>query len=91
MQTDVKAVHTEATGTVLTGRYRIKGYHCVSGATAGDVILRDGGASGVVELQFNTGSGTNPITMLVPGEGILFETDVHVTLPGSAVITLFYG
>lgn len=91
MQTDVKAIHTEATGSLLTGRYRVKAYHCISGGTAGDVIFRDGGASGNIDLQFNIGTGTQPITMLVPGEGILFETSVHVTLPTGAKITVFYG
>ncbi len=91
MQTDVKAVHTETTGTIIDSRYRVKGYHCISGGTAGDVIFRDGGASGTVELRFNIGTGTQPIVMLIPGEGILFRTDVHVTLPATAKITVFYG
>jgi ribosomal protein L35AE/L33A len=91
MQTDVKAVHTEATATLYTGRTRVKGYHCISGGTAGDVIFRDGGASGVVRLQFNVGAGTQPIVMSIPGEGILFESSVHVTVPTSAKVTVFYG
>ena len=91
MQTDVKAVHVEATGTVVSGRTRVKGYHCISGGTAGDVIYRDGGASGTVKLQFNIGTGTQPIVMSIPGEGILFTTSVHVTLPTSSKITTFYG
>ena len=91
MQTDVKTVHVEATGTVVSGRTRVKGYHCISGGTAGDVIYRDGGASGTVKLQFNIGTGTQPIVMSIPGEGILFETSVHVTLPTSSKITTFYG
>lgn len=91
MQTDVKAVHVEATGTIVSGRTRVKGYHCISGGTAGDVIYRDGGASGTVKLQFNIGTGTQPIVMSIPGEGILFETSVHVTLPATAKVTTFYG
>jgi hypothetical protein len=91
MQTDVKAVHTEATGTVVDSRTRVKAYHCISGGTAGDVIFRDGGASGTIRLQFNIATGTQPINMLIPGEGILFTTDVHVTLPATAKITVFYG
>ena len=91
MQTDVKAAHTEATGTMVSSRTRLKGYHCVSGGTAGDVIFRDGGSGGTIRLQFNIATGTQPITMLVPGEGILFSTDVHVTLPATAKITVFYG
>jgi hypothetical protein len=91
MQTDVKSTHVEATGTVVSGRNRLKAYHCISGGTAGDVIFRDGGASGTILLQFNVGTGTQPITLVVPGEGILFTTDIHVTLPTSAKITTFYG
>jgi hypothetical protein len=91
MQTDVKAVHVEATGTIVSGRTRVKGYQCISGGTAGDVIFRDGGASGVIRLQFNIGTGTQPIGLAIPGEGILFETSVHLTLPATAKATTFYG
>jgi hypothetical protein len=91
MQTDVKAIHTEATATVVAYRTRVKAYHCISGGTAGDVIFRDDGSGGTIRLQFNIGAGTQPINMLIPGEGILFTTDVHVTLPATAKITVFYG
>jgi hypothetical protein len=92
MQTDVKASHIEATGTAVSGRTRVKGYQCLSGGTAGDIIFRDGGASGTIRLQFNVPANTNnPFANLIPGEGILFTTDVHVTLPTAAKITVFYG
>jgi hypothetical protein len=92
MQTDVRSSHVEATGTMVTGRTRVKGYQCLSGGTAGDIIFRDGGASGVIKLQFNVPANTNnPFANLIPGEGILFTTDVHVTVPTSAKVTVFYG
>ena len=91
MQTDVKAVHVEATGTIVSGRTRVKGYQCISGGTAGDIIYRDGGASGPIKLQFNIATGTQPIALTIPGEGILFETSVHLTLPATAKATTFYG
>ncbi len=91
MQFDVKSVHTESTATVVAYRTRVKAYHCISGGTAGDVIFRDGGSGGTTLLQFNIGTGTQPISMPIPGEGILFSTDVHVTLPATAKITVFYG
>jgi hypothetical protein len=95
MQTDVKAAHVEATGTMVSGRNRLKAYHCISGGTAGDVIFRDGGASGTIRLQFNIGTGTQPVVLHIPGEGILFDTSIHVTLPGTAPnvakVTVFYG
>jgi hypothetical protein len=92
MQTDVKSSHVEATGTMVSGRTRVKGYQCLSGGVAGDIIFRDGGATGPIRLQFNVPANTNnPFANLIPGEGILFETDVHVTLATSAKVTVFYG
>jgi hypothetical protein len=92
MQTDVLSSHVEATGTMVTGRVRVKGYQCLSGGAAGDIILRDGGSGGTIRLQFNIPANTNnPFANLIPGEGIVFYTDVHVTLPTGAKITVFYG
>jgi len=91
MQTDVKSIHTETTTTLVSGRTRLKAYQAISGGTAGDIVYRDGGASGVEKLRFNISTGTQPISLLIPGEGILFTTDVHVTLPTNAKITTFYG
>jgi hypothetical protein len=92
MQTDVLSAHVEATGTMVSGRVRVKGYQCLSGGTAGDVIFRDGGASGTIRLQFNVPANTNnPFANLIPGEGILFTTDVHVTVPTATKVTVFYG
>ena len=89
MQYDVLSAHVEATGTMVSGRVRVKGYQCLSGGTAGDIIFRDGGASGTIRLQFNIPANTNnPFSNLIPGEGILFSTDVHVTLPTAAKVTV---
>ena len=92
MQTDVKSSHVEATGTAVSGRVRVKGYQCLSGGTAGDIILRDGGASGTIRLQFNIPANTNnPFSNLIPGEGIRFTTNVYATLTGIASVTIYYG
>ena len=95
MQTDVLSAHIEATGTAVSGRNRLKGYQCISGGTAGDIIFRDGGASGTIRLRFNIGTGTQPISLLIPDQGILFTTDIHITVPGTAPnaakVTVFYG
>ena len=91
-QYDVKANHVEATGTVVAGRTRLKGYQCLSGGTAGDIIFRDGGATGTIRLQFNVPANTNnPFSNVIPGDGILFYDDIHVTLPTNAKTTVFYG
>lgn len=88
----LKSAHIETTGTLVTGSYYLKGVIFLSGGTAGDIILRDGGASGAVVTQFNVPANTNNSAGVnIPGVGLLFETDLHVTLPTSAKITVYYG
>lgn len=88
----VKSAHLETTGTLVSGRGYLQSLIFLSGGTAGDIILRDGGASGAVVCQFNVPANTNnPVTMPIPGAGILFETDLHVTLATSAKISVFYS
>ena len=91
MQTDVKSAHIETTGTLVAYRTRVRGYQLLSGGTAGDIIFKDGGSGGTERLRLNISTNLAPISTLIPGEGILFNTDVHVTLPASAKITVFYG
>ena len=91
MQTDVKSAHIETTGTLVTYRTRVRGYQLLSGGTAGDIIFKDGGSGGTERLRLNISTNLAPISTIIPGEGILFNTDVHVTLPTSAKITVFYG
>ena len=91
MQTDVKAEHAEASGTLVSGRTRLKGYQLLSGGTAGDIIFTDGGSGGTERLRVNISNNLVPVSTTIPGEGILFTTDIYVTLPASAKITVFYG
>jgi hypothetical protein len=91
MQTDVLAAHRETTGTMVSGRNRVKGLIVTPGGTAGDIILRDGGSGGTARLQFNLSTNQSAFSFTVPGEGVLFLTDIHVTLPTSSKLTVFYG
>ena len=90
--TNVFSIHTETTGVMYAGATNLAGYQLLSGGTAGDIIFRDGGASGTIRLQLNIpATPTNPISTLVPGNGIRFNTNIHVTLPTAAKITIFCG
>lgn len=86
---NVVATHIEATGTLVSGRRNLRGYQVIGGGTAGDVIFRDGGASGTIRLQFNVGTGIQPVQLAIPADGILFVTDIHITLPTSTKATVF--
>jgi len=89
--TNVFSKHADATGTIYSGATNLGGYQVASGGTAGEIIFRDGGASGTVLLRVNITVNTAVISTLIPGNGIRFTTDIHVTLPTNAVVTIFCG
>lgn len=93
MQYDVKAATATADGTMVSYRTRVKGVLVSpTPGSAGAVVLKDGGASGTTRLEVNVASGaTSPFPVVVPGEGILFDTDVYVDVTTVASVTVFYG
>jgi hypothetical protein len=89
--TNVFSKHADATGTIYSGATNLAGYQLASGGTAGEIIFRDGGASGTVLLRVNITVNTAVIATLLPGNGIRFTTDIHVTLPTGAAVSIFCG
>lgn len=94
MQYDVKSAHLNASGSVFAGRTRVKGFSiCATASTAGTLLLKDGGSSGTTLLEVDIPSNSNPNSFytLIPGEGILFSTNVYASLTGIASVTVYYG
>jgi hypothetical protein len=89
--TNVFAKHANATGTIYSGATNLGGYQLKPGGTAGTIEIRDGGATGTLLLELDLTVNTAVIATLLPGNGIRFTTDIHVTLPASAAITIFCG
>lgn len=89
MQTDVKSVERTTTGTAYAAPARLKGM-VVSFATGGTVVVKDGGASGTTVFSYTAPAAAGTTNIVIPGEGILCSTDIHVTLTG-ATATVFYG
>jgi hypothetical protein len=90
--TNVFSSHADATGAIYAGATNLAGYQALSGGTAGEIVFRDGGASGTILLKMNIPANTNnPFANILPGNGIRFNTSIHVTLPASAAITIFCG
>jgi hypothetical protein len=90
--TNVFSAHVDATGVIYAGATNLAGYQALSGGTAGEIVFRDGGASGTIRLRINIPANTNnPFANIIPGNGIRFNTNIHVTLPASAAITIFCG
>ena len=99
MQTDVLASAVRTTTGQMQdqasnnlGRVRVKAIYIVPTGSAGTVVLRDGGASGSVKITVNTmASSTSENYVLMPGEGLVFQTDVHATLTTVTSLMVIYG
>ena len=90
MQTDVKAKSLAASGAIYGDRTRVKGIIISPGASAGSVDLKDGGSGGATIISIPTVANGETFNALIPGEGVLFSTDVYATLTNVSV-TVFYG
>ena len=93
MQNDVRSTRRTTSGTVVSGRTRLRAVSLLAGAAVGTVQLRDGGASGTILCELDTpASVTATVQFLLPGEGILFNTDIYATLTGGTLaVTAFYA
>ena len=89
MQTDVKSAERTTTGTAYAAPARLKGL-VISFAQGGTVVVKDGGASGATVFSFTAPAVGGVVPVMIPGEGILCRTDIHVTL-SSATAVVFYG
>lgn len=91
MDTDVRSVKVTATGSVLAASTRVRKIVFVSTATAGSVVLRDGGSGGSVEVDIDTPAAAGLHAVDFPANGTRFETDVHATLTNVSSMTVFYA
>jgi hypothetical protein len=89
--TNIFSKHEDATGVIYNGATNLAGYQLASGGVAGEIVFRDGGSGGTELLRVNITVNTAVISTLLPGNGIRFNTNVHVTLPASAAVTIFCG
>ncbi len=90
IQTDVKAISLAASGTVFGDRTRVRGMIIEPGASAGSVVLKNGGSSGTTVMTINTTANGETFNALIPASGVLFTTDAYAALT-NAKVTVFYG
>ena len=77
--------------SLVDARTRIKAMTVTSSGTAGSVILKDGGSGGTTKITINTPAVAEIFNILIPAEGVLFETDVYIDLTSVDSVTVFYG
>lgn len=56
----------------------------------GSIVMRDGGAAGPVVLDLPITAYSGPLDPEFPHRGLLFSTNVHVTLTGVASLVVYY-
>lgn len=87
----VATASATATGTlVASSRAKVLGVYWRAGATAGTIVLRDGGAGGTVRLTLNTPAAVSAGFLPIFGGGLVFNTDVHATLTTADGVTIVY-
>ena len=92
MQTDVLAANVSTSSTAVDYRTRVRGLVIAPGSANGSVTFKDGGASGTTLMSFTTTANGEPFNILIPANGVLFETDVYVGLSGTGTAAVvFYG
>jgi len=99
MQTDVLASQPLTSAgqmvdqnSLTIGRARVKAIYIIPTSGAGTVTFRDGGASGPIKITVNTlASSSAPDYILMPGEGLLFQTDIYVVPSAVASTMVIYG
>lgn len=92
MQSDVSAKTLSSSNTIYGARTRVRGVLVSPGSANGSVTLKDGGSGGSGLLTISTVANGEPFNVIIPANGILFQTDVYATLAGTGTaVTVFYG
>jgi hypothetical protein len=90
MQTDVKAISLAVSGVVSAYPTRVRGLVVEPGASAGSVVIKDGGSGGTTLFTINTIAGGETFNVFIPAEGVRCLTSAYATL-SNAKVTVFYG
>lgn len=91
MQSDVNCATATATGSMFAGRARLRGILITSAAGAGTVVFKNGGTGGTTVMTINTPASVGMQYVEIPGEGVLFTTDIWLTLTTATSVTIFYS
>lgn len=87
---DVKSNVATATNVVVGSPSRVRSIYYTANASAGSIVIRDGGAGGTTVISVATpASGYGSI--VIPGDGVLCSSNVHATLTNVASVTVFYS
>ena len=87
---DVKSNVATSSDTVVAYPARVRSIYYTANASAGSIVVKDGGSGGTTVISIATPvSGYGSI--VIPADGVLCSTIVHVTLTNIASTTVFYS
>ena len=90
MTTAINAVFVSATVTATDYPTRIRGVSWGTAAAKGDMVVRNGSASGTIVYKLYLGV-SSASDVYVPDLGIRVSEKLHVTLPTGAFATFLLG
>lgn len=85
---NIQATTRTDDGSIYASRARVKGIHCTT-TTAGSIVLKDGGTNGTARLTVAIGANYSG-NIIIPNDGILFESNVFLDLTNATSVTVFY-
>lgn len=91
MHSDYQSTRLAATGDIYGGPARIKGVYIVASATAGSIVIRDGGASGEVLCTLDTPGAAGMAYVDLGDGGLRCRSTAHATLANLTAATFFYA
>ena len=88
-QSDVIAVTSTTDGSIYGQRTRVRQIVATTSSSGSPaIVVKDGGASGTTRLSMAV-TTSDVITVNIPDNGILFETDVYLDLTACDSVTFF--
>ena len=90
MTTAINAVFVSATVTATDYPTRIRGVSWGTAATKGDMVVRNGNASGTIVYKQYLGVSSSS-DVYVPDLGIRVKDKLHVTIPSGGFATFLLG
>ena len=88
--THISSTQLSANGDVFGGAAHVKSIYVAHSATAGTVVLRDGGSTGTVRCTLNTAAVLGEYQSDIPEPGIKCSNP-HITIGGGvSFVTVFY-
>ncbi len=93
MESDIRSTKLTASGSIFGGPARVKAMNIVFGASAGSVVLRDGGSGGTIVMDLPTpnNASSSDTYIILPGAGIRCSTNAYATLTNVTAVTFFYA